>query len=162
MNADEKVKVALVAILLVYAGLVISPILLGDRVVEPFSELGILGPNMKLGDYPREVAVSEAFPLYLYLGNHEGALSYYMVLAKVGDRGMNVSESEPYGGLTLARYEYFLLDKTNVTTPISLSVSEPGLNRRLVFELYRYDSERGGLVYQGNWVQLWLNVTATR
>jgi len=156
---DERIQAALIAVLLGYAALTAAPIVLGERVVEPFSELGLLGPNMKLGDYPREVEAGEPMDLYLYLGNHEGGVQYYRVEAKVGSREINVSDTEPYPGRLIYSYERVLLDGANHTAPVSLALEEPGVNRRLVFEMHMYDEESGGFVYDGNWVQLWLNVT---
>jgi uncharacterized membrane protein len=159
MRIDERVQAALIFVLLAYAALTLAPIILGDRVVEPFSELGVLGPNMKLGDYPREVEAGEDMSLYLYLGNHEGAPTYYQVLAKLGDRAVNVSDSEPYSGPVVSSYRHVLDDEANYTRPILISVDQAGLNRRLVFELHKYDPDEDVFVYDGVWVQLWLNVT---
>ena len=72
MRIDEKIQAIIMAAFFVLGVLTGGPVLLGDRVVEPFSELGILGPNMKLGDYPRMVYLGENIDLYLYIGNHEG------------------------------------------------------------------------------------------
>ena len=69
---DEDLKTVVVGLLLVVAGFTVFQAFFADRVVEPFSELGILGPNMKIGDYPRELAVGEEFDLFLYMGNHMG------------------------------------------------------------------------------------------
>jgi uncharacterized membrane protein len=160
MRIDEKIQAVLLFVLAIYGILVASPIVLGDRIVEPFSELGVLGSNFKLGDYPEEIRVGEEFELYLYLGNHMGELSYYRVLAKLGDIDLNVSESEPYDGQVLATYDYILEDEANVTIPILLSIDELGFSQRLVFELNRF--EDGEFDYDGLWVQLWLNVTDSR
>ena len=160
MRNDEKIQTAILAVLAIYGILVAAPLLLGDRVVEPFSELGVLGSELKLGDYPHEVASGEEFDLYLYLGNHMGELSYYRVYAKLGDVRINVSDTEPYVGVTLFDYDYVLVDDTNATLPITLSINEAGLNQRLVFELHRYQDNE--FVYDGIWTQLWLNVTDTR
>ena len=54
---------------------------------------------------------------------------------------------------------FALGDKQNVTLPITLSVPEPGVNSRLVFEMHRF--EDGEFVYHERWNQLWLNVTET-
>jgi uncharacterized membrane protein len=159
MRIDEKIQAALFVLLAVYGVLVASPLVLGDRVVEPFSELGVLGPGLKLGGYPEDVGLSEEFELYLYLGNHMGELSYYRVFTKLGDIDLNVSDFEPYDGQVLAIYDYVLVNEANVTFPIFLSLDELGFDQRLVFELQRFDE--GDFVYDGLWVQLWLNVTDT-
>ena len=141
-------------------GVAVYPVLSASRIVEPFSELGILGPNMKLGDYSREVRIGERMDLYLYVGNHEGTVQYYRVLVKLGDQSMNVSDTDPLDAPVLASYEMILLNESNSTTPITLSVNKPGLNQRLVFELHRLDTASQVFVYHQRWNQLWLNVTA--
>ena len=146
MRQDERIQAALMITVLAYGVLTAAPVILGDRVVEPFSELGLLGPELKLGDYPREIALGEAVDLYLYLGNHEGDLTYYRVLVKQGDQSMNVSDTTPYGGPVLAQFEHVLVDEYNITMPISIMVDAPGVNQRLVFELYKYDQESTGSV----------------
>ena len=141
-------------------GVAVYPVLYASRIVEPFSELGILGPNMKLGDYSREVRIGERMDLYLYVGNHEGTVQYYRVLIKLGDQSSNVSDTDPLDAPVLASYEMILLNESNSTTPITLSVNKPGLNQRLVFELHRLDTASQVFVYHQRWNQLWLNVTA--
>jgi len=159
MRQDERIQAALMIIVLAYGVLTVVPVILGDRVVEPFSELGLLGPEMKLGDYPREVALGEPVDLYLYLGNHEGDLMYYRVMVKQGAQSMNVSDTEPYPGTVLTQYEHVLGDELNTTMPISVHYMDPGVNQRMVFELYKFNPETGGFRYDGIWVQLWMNVT---
>lgn len=156
---DEDLKTVAVGLLLVVAGFTVFKAFFADRVVEPFSELGILGPNMKIGDYPRELGVGEEFELYLYLGNHMGSPQLYRVYVKLGSRDVNVSDVEPYPAPVLTSIDAALPDGGNVTLPVTLSVPESGVNRRLVFEMHRYDAEEAGWVYHNRWNQLWLNVT---
>ena len=157
MTIDEKITYVIIAVLLTFGGLTLAPVILGDRIVEPFSELGLLGPNMKLGDYPREITAGDSVDLYLYLGNHEGVLTYYEVVAKLGDQSVNVSDTTPYPRDPVFSYKQVLLDEANQTIPIRVQINEAGLNKRLVFELYKYQEQ--GFTYDGIWVQLWLNVT---
>lgn len=162
MRLDEKIQAFIMIALLALGILTAAPVIIGDRVVEPFSELGILGPNMKLGDYPREIPSGENIDLYLYLGNHEGTIIYYRVHVKLGDQSTNVSDTMPYQGEILSTYERVLDDENNCTIPISISLIETGINKRVVFELYEYKSEIREFEYEGNWVQLWVNVTEPR
>jgi uncharacterized membrane protein len=157
MTLDEKITYTVIGLLLALGGLTVAPVILGERIVEPFTELGILGPNMKLGDYPRELYVGESVDLYLYLGNHEGVLKYYQVVAKLGDQNVNVSDDNPYPVNSIWSVKHVLLDESNQTIPIHVEINEVGLNKRLVFELYKYQDQE--FVYDGIWVQLWLNVT---
>lgn len=156
---DEDLKTVAVGLLLVVAGFTVFQAFFADRVVEPFSELGILGPNLKIGDYPRELEVGEPFDLYLYLGNHMGSTQLYRVYVKLGSRDVNVSDTVMYPVPVLTSYDYCLTDENNVTLPITLSIPEAGVNRRLVFEMHRYNPELGDWEYHQRWNQLWLNVT---
>ncbi|MBD3171179.1 DUF1616 domain-containing protein [Candidatus Bathyarchaeota archaeon] len=158
---DEDIKTVIVGLLLVIAGFTVFQAFFADRIVEPFSELGILGPEKKIGDYPRELDVGEEFDLYLYLGNHMGSVQYYRVYVKQGSRDLNVSDTEPYGAPVLTSYDKVLVDESNVTMPIVLSIPEPGLNTRLVFEMHRFNPDLGDWEYHERWNQLWLNVTET-
>ena len=148
------------AILVAVGGSSASQTLFAGRVVEPFSELGVLGPEGKIGGYPREAAVGENFTLYLYVGNYEGRAAYYAVLVKLGGVNISVSDVEPMDAPVVARFEVVLPHGGNWTRPVTLSVGEPGLNRRLVFELWVYDTGVKGFKYHSRWCQLWLNVTA--
>ena len=160
MNDDE---FKLVAFMLIGFMMVIAvyPIFAENRgPVEPFSELGILGPGRKLGDYPREVVVDQSIQLYLYVGNHEGKAEYYRVLAKTGDINSNVSDVSVLDAPLVSSWDFVLTNEGNSTLPISLSFPTAGLNQRLIFELYMYDSSNRSFVYHQRWTQLWMNVTA--
>ena len=161
MTVDERITVGLVACILALGTLSVAPVLLGKRVVEPFSELGILGPNMKLGDYPKNGVTGEPFDLFLYLGNHEGEVQYYRVVVKQGDQTQNITEDTQLDAPTITLIEYSLINKENTTLPISIAPLRSGINQRIVFELYRYNTETEGFEYNGNWLQLWMNVTDT-
>jgi len=156
---DEQVMAVVLAVLVIVGVFAGSQTFFAGRVVESFSELGVLGPKMKIGDYPRELIVDESFTLYLYVGNHEGRVMYYALLVKLGDRTTSISDGEPMDVSVFARYEIVLLDGKNWTRPVTLSVEEPGVNYRLVFELWTYNEGVRDFVYHGRWCQLWLNVT---
>jgi uncharacterized membrane protein len=156
---DKKISVAIIISLLTYGILSIFPVLYGAQVIRPFSELGILSQNEKMGDYPKELSVDQKMDLFLYISNYEGSITYYRILVKLGDSSLNVSDTIPYSSPVISHYDHVLLDKTNNTIPIALHITEPGLNQRLVFELYKYDTEKNTFVYDGQWLQLWFNVT---
>lgn len=155
---DEEVTAVVLAIIVVAGTFAASQALLAGRVVEPFSELGLLGPKMKIGDYPKAVLANDTFKLYLYVGNHEGRVMYYVVLAKLGDRATFINETVPADAPVIATYEVILPHGHNVTVPVELSIPEPKVNARLIFEMWVLDG--GELKYHGRWVQLWVNVTA--
>ena len=158
---DDDLKIAALACIGVMMVITVYPVLSMNRIVEPFSELGILGPNGKLGDYPREVNVGEKFNLFIYVGNSEGRVEYYRVYAKLGSKAQNVSDSTPFDAPVLASYDLVLMNNQNQTTPVAMSIPQPGINLRLVFELHMFDVDSGQFVYHNRWTQLWLNVTKT-
>jgi uncharacterized membrane protein len=156
---DDEVKVVMLIMLFTSATIAIYPILVEYRAVEPFSELGVLGPYGKLGDYPRELVVGQEISLFLYVGNHEGRSEYYQVVAKLGDKITNVSDTSPLDRPSVKSWDTILENESNTTIPINISISEAGLNRRLIFELWKYDSSSHTFIYYQRWSQLWLNVT---
>ena len=156
---DAEVMAVVLAVLVIVGVFASSQTLFAGRVTEPFSELGVLGPKMKIGDYPRELIVGEPFTLYLYVGNHEGKVTYYAVLAKLGNGNTSVSAEEPMNVPVFSRYEVVLQDGKNWTRPVTLSIEEPGVNHRLVFELWVYSEDARDFEYHERWCQLWLNVT---
>ena len=158
---DDELKLIALALIGMMAVIAVYPVLSANRVVEPFTELGVLGPNGKLGDYPKEVRVDEKFNLFLYLGNHEGRVQYYRVLAKLGNQASNVSDTQPMDAPIFASWDVLLVNEQNRTMPVTLSIGEAGVNLRLVFELYRFNIESAGFVYHERWTQLWMNVTKT-
>jgi uncharacterized membrane protein len=156
---DGEVLAVLAAIVLVSSIFAFVQVVNVGRVVEPFSELGILGPDMKIGGYPREVASGVAFKLYLYVGNHEGRTMYYRVLVKVGDRSSHINNTVPLEAPPILEYRVVLQHNSTTVIPINVTLWKPGLNLRLVFEMWIYNETLRDFTYYGRWNQLWLNVT---
>lgn len=147
------------AVIVAASGLTASQAFLTREVAQPFSEIAILGPSMKIGDYPKRVITGKPFMLYLYLGNHEGKAMYYAVLAKVGNQTTQINQTEPMDASIIACYRAVVLDDANCTRPVILSIDEAGVDYRLVFELWVYRKVSRDFKYHGRWCQLWLNAT---
>lgn len=130
------------------------------HVSEPFSELGILGPHMKIADYPSSVVAGRNFTLYLYVGNHEGHLEYYNVLVKLGDRNSTINENVSLDSTPIYTFSMMLVNNQTYLQPITLSIPHPGTNIRLVFELWAFNASTDTFTYTGIYNQLWLNVTS--
>jgi uncharacterized membrane protein len=157
---DDEVLAVVLAIVVVASVFAFSQIVLSDRIVDPFAALGLLGTEMRIGDYPSAIVVNESFRLYLFVVNHEGRTMYYVIYAKLGNKSTVINESVPADVPVLAAYEVVLPSGGNLTIPVELSVSEPGTNVRLIFELWFINESTLQPQYHGRWVQLWLNVTA--
>ena len=157
---DDEVKAVVLAIIIVAGVFSVAQLMTAGRVVEPFSALGLLGPKMKIGDYPKNVLVNQTINLHLFVDNHEGHIMYYVIYAKLGNRSTIINENVSANAPILDTYEIILPHGENMTIPVSLSISKPQENARLIFEMWVYDPEDGKLRYHGRWVQLWINVTA--
>jgi uncharacterized membrane protein len=131
------------------------------RVVEPFSELGILGPNQVIGGYPTSLVVNESFTLYLYVGNHEGHVMYYDIRVKLGDNSSVVNDTVSLDAPIMEDYRVLLVDGQNWTQPITLSIGETGTDLRLVFEMWTYNTTVGDFTYHDIWDQLWMNISSS-
>lgn len=124
---------------------------------EQFSELGILGPNMKLGDYPSEVVSSEIIRLYAYVGNQMGQPTFYTVQVKLGDNNTAIN---PANLGAISQYQQVLPSNGTWTFPVDVTMNKVGDNQRLIFELWEYNATTNMNQYHERWGQVWLNVTA--
>jgi len=128
---------------------------------EPFSELGVLGPGQVIGGYPTTVTAGQQFKLYVYVGNHEGIVGYYQVLVKEGNQGTVISNSTAANLPPVMSSSLVLEDNSSTTFPLTISMSTTGLNQRLIFELWMFNTTTTSFAYTGLWDQIWINVTAS-
>ncbi|MEM1674097.1 MAG: DUF1616 domain-containing protein [Candidatus Bathyarchaeia archaeon] len=156
---DEEVLAVLTAIAVIAAVFGGSQVIYAGRVVEPFSELGLLGPSGRIGDYPRSVVAGSPFQLNIYVGNHEGKAVYYRVLAKVGDKSSIINASIPLSAEPIMDIRIVLGHNSSRIIPVNITLYEPITNARLVFEMWVYNESDGAFRYHGRWNQLWINVT---
>jgi len=156
---DEEVLAVLAAISIVAAIIAVSQAFNAGRVIEPFSELGLLGSGGKIGDYPREVLAGSPFKLNVYVGNHEGKAMYYRILVKVGDKSSVINASIPLSSKPLMDIRVVLGHNMSRIIPVNVTLYESAYNVRLIFEMWFYNETSGGFSYHGRWNQLWLNVT---
>ena len=150
------IALVLVTVLAVFAA--VQPILPTNS--EPFSELGVLGPNQTIGGYPGSVVAGNQFLLYGYVGDHEGVSSYYQFLVKLGNQTTQISNSTYAQAPVIFTYSQVLENNQTTTFPLNLTLSNPGSNVRLIFELWSYNVATSSYAYTGLWNQLFLNVTS--
>jgi uncharacterized membrane protein len=167
LDKSAKRRIALgtlvfLTIVLVFASL--QPIVLPLSHTQKYSELGILGPTLTLGNYPTRVLQNHSFTLYGYLVNQEGVAKYYNVLVKLGNQSTQISNSTSADAPVIAQYYSALSNSQNpYVFPMNLSINQAGTNERLIFELWSYKVSKSGdnFTYTGDWDQIWLNVTAS-
>lgn len=157
---DTELKIVTLALIGFMAAVAIYPVLSTNVVIEPFSEIGILGANGKLGDYPKSVTVGNKFNLFVYVGDHEGKSEYYRIQVKLCDEKDNITDTQPLTKDPIISWDLFLMDNQNITFPVTLSLNESGVNKRLVFELNIFEPSNNDFIFKSR-AQLWLNVTKT-
>jgi uncharacterized membrane protein len=156
---DEEVLAVVTAVVVIASVFAIVQAFKVERVVEPFSELGLLGPNMMIGDYPKEVVVGNQFQLHVYVGNHEGKTMFYKILVKAGNSTSYINETTPLYAQPIKEIYAVLMHNTSKIIPLNLTLYHPADNLRLVFEMWVFNETSGGFAYHGRWNQLWVNVT---
>jgi len=157
---NEEVLAVLAAIVLassVFAGVQLFN---AGRVVEPFSELGLLGPGGKIGDYPKKVVAGSPFTLNVYVGNQEGKTAYYKVLVKLGDNSSIINETTPLSAEPVMEIRAVLSHNSSQIIPVNITLYEPATRLRLVLEMWVFNETVKAFTFHGRWNQLWLNVTA--
>ena len=156
MKIDREVAFIVAAILLVAGTISVYLVINADRVVTPYSEIGLLGTNMMVGDYPTEPEPGEDMGLNIYLGNYEGRLMYYTVLVKLSDAKED-GGSEPLDTPVLGTYGAVVPHGENHTIQFQTRILDNSSLQRLVFELHAYNGETQAIEYTGRWCHLWLN-----
>jgi uncharacterized membrane protein len=155
---DDEVTALVLALIVVGGMFAVSSTLLGERISEPFSEIAVLGPEMKMSDYPNSTQVNETLNLYLYVANYEAQTTYYIVYVKLGSSNTIVNATQPANAPIISSYEIILPIEQNTTLPIKLTFGKPMTDAKLIFEMWTLEKE--GIQYSGKWNQLWLNITA--
>ena len=156
---DKEVKLAVIALVAMLAVFVVwQPLITVNN--NGFSELAVLGPNQNLGSYPRQLVVGQPFLLYGYLENHMGTPEFYQFIVKLGNQSTLVGNTTTANAPVIFTLSRLLEDGQNYTFPMILSISNIGLNQRLIFELWTYDISKSNFTYGGIWNEIWVNVTS--
>lgn len=154
----EASTIGLVLITLLLLFVALQPII--PQTNEKFSELGILGPGKTISNYPTRVVAGQPVALYCYVGNHEGEVELYKVLVKVvNNTTLALSNSTAVNAPVIVSYSQAVGDNQSWVFPVSLTLETTGLNMRIVFELWAFNSTTSSFTYLGLWNQLFVNVT---
>jgi uncharacterized membrane protein len=153
----EEVCAVILGVTVIVALVATVPFFLPKNTSEQFSELGILGPNRQLGDYPTQIVAGQTVNLYVYVGNQMGQPMYYDVMVKLGDNNTTV---DPAPITPIQQFTSVLPSNGTWAFPVSVALTQPGLNQRIIFELWIYNETINQMQYNQRWGQVWLNVTA--
>jgi len=153
----EEVCAVILGVTVVIALVATAPFFLPKNTSEQFSELGILGPNMQLGDYPTQIVTGQTVNLYVYVSNQMGQPMYYGVMVKLGDNNTAV---DPAPVTPIQQFTSILPNNGTWTFPVNVTLTQSGLDQRIIFELWIYNETINQMQYNERWGQVWLNVTA--
>jgi uncharacterized membrane protein len=153
----EEVCAVILGATVIIALIVTVPLFLPKNNSEQFSELGVLGPNMQLGNYATQVVAGQTISLYVYVGNQMGQPMYYNVMIKLGDNNTTIN---PAPISPIQQFSSVLPNNATWTFPVSVTLTRPSLNQRIIFELWIYNQTINQMQYNQRWCQVWLNVTA--
>jgi hypothetical protein len=156
---NEEVLAVITAILIIATIFAAVQIINSERVIEPFSALGLLNKNAKIGDYPREVIAGKPFQLNVYIENHEGKTMYYKILVKLGNKTSIINETTPLNAQPILELRTVLPHNKSILIPVNITIYQPMTNLRLVFEMWIFNETKQVFTYYHRWNQLWLNVT---
>lgn len=90
-----------------------------------FSELWVLGPKHLARDYPFDIKANVSHTVFVGVGNHMGASSYYMILVKLRNQTQsspNTTAYTPSPLLPLSEFRFFVTDEHNYEAQIQFSV----------------------------------------
>jgi uncharacterized membrane protein len=154
MILDDEVFAVLMAIVIVSCAIAIAMTI--TRKTEPFAAIGILNEEGKM-NYPRTVISGKPLKLNVFIDNHEGRASAFIVFVKLGSRGNIPNNTNPLNSEPIWNYTIVLNDRSNITIPVELNLSGEGNDVAIVFELWEFNSSKW--VYTGRWCHLYVNLT---
>ncbi|MGB9827803.1 DUF1616 domain-containing protein [Thermosphaera chiliense] len=159
MIMDEEVFAVVLAVSIIGAVLGIALILRPENP-EPFTAIGLLNQDCKIGEYPSNVLNGSTLDLCIYVFNNLGRTGYFKVVYKIATGETLPSNTTESPAPVLKEWRLVLAHNESWETPVKIPVYSPTLPSRvaLVFELWVHNTGEGW-VYTGRWVHLYVNVT---
>ncbi|WP_048191687.1 DUF1616 domain-containing protein [Pyrolobus fumarii] len=166
MILDEEVFAVILAVAVV-ASVFAAVHVLDLRPSEPFTAIGLLDANCKIGEYPREALIGSNVTLCIFVDNHMGRPIYYKVVYRIAAPETLPTNTTPSPEPKLLEWRGVLGNKQNTTFIVHVPVAHPKASANtsrvaLVFELWIYDTERNQWIYTGRWVHLYIKPVAVR
>ncbi len=160
MILDEEVFAVVLAVSIIGSVLGIALILRPENP-EPFTAIGLLNQDCKIGEYPGNVPNGSNVDLCIYVFNNLGHTGYFKVVYKIASNETLPSNTTESPTSVLKEWRLVLAHNQSWETPVKIPVYCSTLPCRpaLVFELWVHDAGSGGWVYTGRWVHLYVNVT---
>jgi len=158
---DDEVFAVLTAIVVVASVFSAAMLIREGYVAEPFTAIGLLNENCRIGEYPGYVRSNSTVTLCLYVYNHEGKPLYWKVVYRLGSNKTLPTNTTPSPEPAIQEWRGVLGHRQNSTFKVVVRIPEIPLNTTrvtLIFELWAYDVNLHTWVYTGRWVHLHVNV----
>jgi hypothetical protein len=128
---------------------------------EPFTAIGLLNEDCKIGEYPRVVFNGSNIKLCVYVANYLGYPAYFKVVYKLAVTETLPSNTTYSPEQPLREWRIILGHSEEKTFPVNVSVYTLRGEMRiaLVFELWVYDTSINTWTYTGRWTHLYVNIT---
>lgn len=158
---DEEVFAVLLAVIVVGSVFSIAMIIKPENP-EPFTAIGLLNEDCKIGDYPSRVFNGDNLTLCIFLDNHLDHTVLFGVRYKLATNTSLPTNTAPSPSKTVKEWD-IILDKYGNTTfhvvvPVNTTLTNTSTRIALVFELWVLDPYNYTWVYTGRWVHLYVNV----
>ncbi|MFZ8782553.1 MAG: DUF1616 domain-containing protein [Desulfurococcaceae archaeon] len=160
MLLDEEVFAVVLAVSIIASALGIALVLRPGNP-EPFTAIGLLNEECRIGEYPRVARNASSLRLCVYVANYLNRPGYFKVVYKIATRETLPTDTTPSPESALREWRLVLGDGEDEAFPVNVTVySLRGETRvALVFELWLYRSSSREWIYTGRWVHLYINIT---
>ena len=159
---DEEVFGVITA-LIVIGSVFSAALVLRPSNPEPFTAIGLLNENCKIGDYPDFVLTGENRTLCIFISNHMREPEAFMVIYKFGTPADKLPTNTTPSPVKPVQTFYAILNsgqETIMKTQIHIPARPDliGRNATLIFELWQYSTQENKWIYTGKWVHLHVRV----
>lgn len=187
------IAISILGLLIIVSTLFIGIIKLPEE--KYFSEIYLLGPEQMAQNYPFNIIPNQNYSVYLGVGNHLGATTYYIVNVMLlnNEQMFPESYSEISSSIeTLYRCRFLIQNDERFEYPLIFSIANVSIYEnklkvgnlfingidypvnittlwdskdstfeyRLIFELWKFNSNNWLIQSDGTWVSLRLNATS--
>ncbi len=159
MIVDEEVFAVILAVVVVVSVLGIA--LSIPRNPEPFTAIGLLDQNCRIGNYPREVPVGYPIELCVFISNNLGRPALLQARIKISYNGSIPTNTTPLAMDGVLNITVFLPHEGNTTRKFSVTLPEAGERIVIAGELWEMDLDSGKWLYTGRYVFIRVNATGT-
>ncbi len=161
MILDEEVFAVILAVSIIASTLGIALVLRPGNI-EPFTAIGLLNENCKIGEYPEKAFNESNLRLCIYVENQLGYTGYFKVVYKIASNTSLPTNTTPSPTPIVKEWRFVLASNESIETSVEVPVycPSPPCRMALVFELWEYNIEEKTWMYTGRWVHLYINITS--